>query len=125
MYHIKVMTLFGSISRLPQMHVLQLLCKRQLATDNSKNSWIKLVTYIGEKYNINIHKQMQFPWLKQARKIKNTITEQSQGDLLNSAVGKTSLRWLVMEDRNMTEVHPIWQLAGCNSTFLSIVSIPG
>ena len=119
-YHIKVMTLFGSICCLPQTHALQLLCKRQLAMDNSKNSWINLVTSIGEKYNIDIHKQMQFPWPKQAWKIyiKNTITEQNREYLLSSAADKSSLKWMIMEDHNLNKVHPIWQLAGCNSTFL-------
>ena len=113
LYHIKVMTLFGMICRLPPMHQLHQLCRRQLALrDTHKNSWITLLTQIGEKYNIQLDKQILFPWPKNIWKkyIRQTIKETNIHELSCSAGNKSSLKWLVLEKMN-TEVHPIWQTA--------------
>ena len=111
LYHIKVLTMFGNICRLPRGHLLYRLCRRQLAMRaDSKASWLTLVTSLGEKYNINIHKQLLYPWTKTLWKrfIRNTIKEHCHDGLRKSAIGKTSLEYLCVNE-NFPNIHPTWE----------------
>ena len=95
------------------MHQLHQLCRRQLGVrDTHKNSWITLLIQIGEKYSIQLDKQILFPWPKNIWKkyIQQTIKGTNIHELSCSAENKSSLKWLVLEKMN-TEVHPIWQSA--------------
>ena len=63
--HIKVLTLFGAISRLEGHHPLRQLALHQLAIKDEKSkSWFVYVAGIASKYDINLHQALTMAWPK-------------------------------------------------------------
>jgi hypothetical protein len=109
--HIRVLSLFGNICRLPPTHDLHQLARRQIAVrDDNSRSWFSMVVKIAEEYNINVHKQILYPWPKLAwkRHIKEEIQNSALAKLKEDAGTKSSLGWMIIPDNPPLKTHPIW-----------------
>ena len=95
--HNRILSLFGSITRLKHSEALWQLTQRQLSLRADKRgSWFAQLAEIGSTYNIDIFHAFQFPWKKERWKIycKQTIKDLWHLRLIKTALGKTSLSWL-------------------------------
>ena len=111
LWHMRILTLFGSICRLPQNHQLYRLSMRQLAVrHNNRYSWFTQLSRIADKYDINVYKQILFPWPKQAWKtyIKGVITDYTIETLINNSKEKSSLKWLILKEQKKPQAHSVW-----------------
>lgn len=78
---------------------------------NNKYSWLAQMSRIAELYEVNIYKQLLFPWPKQTWKnfIKGVITDHTQRNLTRKSTKKSSLKWLLVKDQGRLQEHSVWQ----------------
>ena len=115
-YHRKILTLAGSICRLPRTHQLHKLATRQLAIRDNRNSWFLQADKIGEQYGLDLQQQLDFPWTKLAWKssVKSRISSHWHIQLFSSSIKKTSLQWLITDDSPPVGPHRVWKF--CNAS---------
>ena len=108
-YHIRCLTLYGSICRLPKNHQLYRLALRQTSIGN-KLSWFKMIEAIGDKYEVNIYKQLHYPWDKLSWKklVKEAVRSKHFSELLQEASQKKTLKWLISPQEAPKATHDIW-----------------
>ena len=106
---IRILSLFGAITRAEENVTLQQLARRQLAMDN-KWSWFQQVTKLCQKYDININSAVGAPWRKKAWKqyIKDAVKQYWQMKILEGASTKTSLKRLDTNNLLRGSPHQIW-----------------
>ena len=109
--HRRMLSLLGSIARLPNSNPLRLLALRQLATksDNS-NSWFNQVRKIGLQYGININSALTSPWPKTTW--KNYVTKMVNDfwilNLRQTAATKSTLSNIIHWPFSSSRPHPLW-----------------
>ena len=122
-YHNKILTLLGSICRLPRTHPLHMLANRQLAIRDNRKSWKSEQDW----WTIRTWstKQLYFPWTKLAWKgtIKGRISSYWHIPMFSSSIEKTSLQWLIIEDSPPVGPHSIWKFS--NDSDAREYHIPG
>ena len=102
--HKRLLSLFGNITRLECNHPLRQLAMRQLAMKTSKsNSWFAQVARVAEKYEIDIHHALLYPWPKPAWKeyLKGVIYHTWKAEMLTKASSMSSLKWWIVGDNNI------------------------
>ncbi len=113
LWHIRVLTMFGSISRLGQKHPLHLLAVRQVALrSDNPHSWFAQAIEIAQKYNINLVSSLQSPWPKLAWKkyMKTVVRDWWHQELSAGAAQKSTLQYL--ELNHLEKPHPLWTCCG-------------
>lgn len=107
--HQKALGMFGSICRLPANHSIKQLACRQLAMNNNKFSWFKMIANLGSQYNLDIHANLQYPSLKQRwkKEVRHAIRSYWSRKINKDATQKTSLKWLIPRP-SLAPPHPIW-----------------
>ena len=106
---IRILSLFGVVTRAEENITLQQLMMRQLAMDNKK-SWFQQVTKLYQKYDININSAAGAPWRKKTWKqyIKDAVKQHWQMKILDGASTKSSLKRLDTNSLLSGTPHQIW-----------------
>jgi hypothetical protein len=107
----RILSLFGSISRLPVSHSLFQLAKRQLAVRYSnKHSWFTYVQNVGNKYDIDVYSALISPLPKSVwkMKIKIAINGKVTREMIHDAACKSSLKWWIWTSHLPRSPHNLW-----------------
>lgn len=123
-YHMRVLTLFGSICRLSMDHPLRRMAKRQMATQaQTSKSWFSRAKQIGELYELNLDSQLCSPWPKRTWKkfIQERIRIYHHYETSRAAQKKSSLKWVKVREGKGS--HPIWKTCRANKRMLSGANI--
>ena len=93
--HTRCLTLFGAILRLDESSALKNVCMKNLGIDD-KGSWFVMVRNVAAKYDIDINQQVVFPKNKMSwkRYVKSIVNNHWRIKMLNSAISKSSLRYV-------------------------------
>ena len=108
--HIRVLSLFGAISRLSLQHSLRQLAIRQLALQETPGSWFLYAQEIALLYGINLANVIISPWPKETWKqyVKCIISEHWENKLLKTAQEATTLDWMILSQSPFWEPHALW-----------------
>ena len=118
--HIRILTLFGSISRLEYDAPLRRIAERQIALrQNGSSSWFLYAMEIATEYGIReaFLGALQAPWdrTKWKRFITTTITRKWFERLTEGARLKSTLEWLNTALCRPGRPHHLWPDHGCGS----------
>ena len=117
--HIRVLVLYGAITRLPSNSPLFEVAFRQIAHRDSPSSWFKYVRKVAAKYGLEpvVLGAMSIPW--QAKRWKRYITDKIRKhwdqEIRVGAGRKSSLRWLDTRLCRPGKPHHIWPRGGCSA----------
>jgi exonuclease III len=111
--HLRILTLYGMISRQDDQTAIKQLARRQLATQtNPCNSWFGYVASIAKSYDLytSIHSALEIKFSKEewSGLIKKAITDTWFHRLKRDAIQRTSLRYLDINLLIQGEAHPLW-----------------
>ena len=109
--HIKLLSLFGAITRLERENPLWQVALRQLAIKPSTSkSWFAQIGNLGQLYDVDIHQALLHPWPKKSWKehISTTVKDHWFTKLGEEAVSKSTLQWLLQEPYWIGKAHPLW-----------------
>jgi hypothetical protein len=123
-YHIRALTFYGSICRLPKNHAIYRLARRQLSVKN-KYSWFTFIATLGIKYDIDIYRQLLSPWRKAAWKriVRDSVRSHWYINLTCDASKKSSLGWLMLPEWPGLNPHPLWTSSMKNPSLLEPSSV--
>jgi hypothetical protein len=109
-YHIRSLTLFGAICRLPNGHTLRQLANRQIAMGN-RHSWFSYILELSMEYGLNVTEELVFPSSKPAWKkmIKKSVSSLWHLRMLSHSFQKPSLQWMLLENNPSVSPHHIWK----------------
>ncbi len=116
--HMRLLGVFGNITRLNKGHTLYQLARRQLAVkDQKSHSWFIYISKIAAEYEIDLHQALVYPWKKQHWKsyIKTLIEGCWWDKIKTRATKKSSLSWLNLQECKPNQAHQIWQAAKGNT----------
>ena len=105
------LALLGAIARLDGGNPLRDVAIRQLAMKTSSSkSWFSHVNKLGEKYGLDIQKNVLYPWPQNAWKshTRFLVNQFWFTKLGSEAYSKTTLGWLIIHDLWLTSLHPLW-----------------
>ena len=109
-WHQRILSLFGNISRLGKDHTLYRLAARQMSfSENERpNSWFTQVAKVARMYGIDAIKNLADPLPKEAwkQKIKNSISSYWKLSLLKEAKERSTLKWFLFDAADSP--HGIW-----------------
>ncbi len=111
LWHLKVLTMFGSICRLGAAHPLHLLAVRQtVVRQDNKHSWFTQAHKIAAKYNIDLSQTLTCPWPKLVWKkyINTVIRSWWHHSLCAAAAQKSTLQQLTLDLCPENQPHPMW-----------------
>ena len=107
------LSLLGAISRLDYLSPLRQTAVRQLSLKSDKSrSWFINTAKLGTQYGLDIYNIILHPWPKLTWK-KHTrylVTQFWFNKLKEEASTKTTLKWLLLHDSWISQIHPAW---GC------------
>ncbi len=110
--HIRTLGMFGAVMRLGKSHSLYKLAVRQLESKSDRSkSWFRYVDNIANSYNIDLSSCLDYPWPKETWKgyTKAVVKDHWWGQLTRDAKNKSSLKWLCVENCELTQTHEIWK----------------
>ena len=113
--HIKILSLFGAITRLDKNNPLHKIMIRQMAiNDGTDSSWFCYAQTIANKYKINLHTCIHNPWTKLdwKRFVNNTIKDQWRLELLEESQQKQTMAYLYKYHLQYSGPNPIWTSCG-------------
>ena len=107
--HLRIMSLFGAITRLDPHNPLHQLANRQLSL-SIKNSWFTYVRDIADIYDIDVYDAMNFPPSKEDWKnyCRVSIVNRQWSNLLSASKEKSTLVNLTTGLNRSS--HHIWQV---------------
>ena len=109
-WHQRILSLFGNISRLGKDHTLYRLAARQMSFSEKERpySWFTQAVKVARKYGIDAIKVLADPLPKEAwkQKIKNSISSYWKISLLNEAKERSTLKWFLFDASDSP--HGIW-----------------
>ena len=110
--HLRMLTLFGNITRLGERHPLRELALRQLALARP-HSWFCHLHKIAELYKINITHALISPWKKEHWKehCRTAVRCHWHRTLLSESYQRTTLRSLIF-DHKQIKPHGCWSACG-------------
>ncbi len=107
--HRRILSLFGSVTRLDSENPVRTVALRQLACkDDKSSSWFTMVAALGRKYNIDVRSAVLHPWPKLTwkRYTNQCITEYWTGELYKASTKRSTMRNIIPPGRNGP--HQIW-----------------
>ena len=117
--HLRILSLFGSITRLNESHPLRRLALRQAANIRGKRyGWFEHVLSVARVYSLEdvVLGAILSPWLKSRWKamVKTTVNSHWTALIKTAAEEKSSLKYMspVMDPR---AAHHLWPKGGCAS----------
>ena len=117
--HIRLLTTFGSITRMPLCSPMRCLAMRQLSTDNVTTGWFRYVTSVARKYDIEniLLSSLLAPWGKDDWKsfCKETVLSAWLQKLKENANTKSSMSLLDLQHVSFRAPHHLWPIRGAAS----------
>ena len=117
--HIRVLTTFGSITRMPLCSPMRCLAMRQLSTDAVTTGWFRFVAGVAAKYDIEniLLSSLLAPWRKEDWKsfCKETVLSAWLQELKENAKTKSSLSLLDLQHVSFRAPHHLWPNRGASS----------
>ena len=116
---VRILALFGGITRLEQSHPLLHLALRQATYPTNEKGWFSQVFSTARKYDIEavVRNAILSPWPKEKWKafIKETVTGQWSDQMKNRAMSKSSLKYMNPDITSLYTAHHLWPRGGCPS----------
>ncbi len=75
-------------------------------SDSSRNSFFFIIN-IGEKYNINIHRTLLYPWPKYVWN-QAMANQFWMNKLITTAIQKDTLAWIILDPSWIAQPQPLW-----------------
>ncbi len=124
--HLRLLGVFGTISRLQNDHTLYKLALRQMALmEHKSHSWFVYICDIAARYDIDLHQVLLNPWRKREwKRYTRTLVEGYWWDkLMNGASTKSSLSWLDLSGCRVNKAHEVWKAARGNNYQIEAATI--
>ena len=117
--HIRLLTTFGAITRMPLCSPMRCLALRQLSTDTVTTGWFRYVQATARRYDMEniLLSSLLAPWGKEAWKsfCKETVTSDWLQKMKENASSKSSMRLLDLQHVSFSAPHHLWPSRGATS----------
>ena len=115
----RILSLYGGITRLDQAHPLLHLALRQATYPPNEKGWFSQVFAIARKYDIEpvARNAILAPWPKEKWKsfIRETVAGQWSVQMKMRAMNKSSLQYMNLDIPSLSAAHHLWPREGCPS----------
>ena len=115
----RILSLYGGITRLEHTHPLLHLALRQATYPSNDKGWFSQVFSTARKYDIEpvIRNAILSPWSKEHWKsfIKETVAGQWSEQMKARAMNKSSMKFMNLDIPSFLTAHHLWPRGGCPS----------
>ena len=115
----RILSLYGSITRLDQTHPLLHLALRQATYPSNEKGWFSQVFSTARKYDIEpvVRNAILSPWAKDKWKsfIREAVAGQWSDQMKTRAMNKSSLQYMNLDIPSLSAAHHLWPRGGCPS----------
>lgn len=118
--HLRILSLYGGITRLENNHPLLQLALRQAACPTEKRKgWFGMVFTVARKYLIEpaVMAAISSPWQKNHWKsfTRNAVHRHWVQKMREEAARKSSMKYMASQSNNPHAAHHLWPRGGCAS----------